>query len=141
MKLKDYVYEIYTEEFQSNGPSALWGEFLEVLEALSKRDLQNFLYELSQVVLYVLILSFYKLPILGEVNLPSWLPWEDDYRRIVKWNQILKMADAPNQVLDLHWFDQGNNWERPHKVPYVLEKAGKNVSLEEAQELIELVKE
>lgn len=137
MNLRDYVQEIYTEEFKENGPSALWGEFLEVLEALTKGDIQNFLYELSQVFLYILILSYYKLPALGSVYLPSWLPWEDDYKRIQKWKQILQLAEAPNPELDLHWFDQGNNWERPHKVVYVLGKAGKTVTIEEAQHLID----
>jgi hypothetical protein len=66
--------------------------------------------------------------------------WKEDYDRIVVWKQILVLAEV-KEKLDPEWFNQGNNWKKPVKVQYVLSQAGKNVSLEEAQALIDLVSE
>lgn len=143
MKLQQYLKECYTASFRVNGVRATVGEIEEFVEAVSHLDFKEALYELSQVVLYLLILSSYaleKVGILFDPLIPNWLPWKEDYIRINKWEEILHLSKAPNQVLDLEWFSQGNNWERPSKVIYVLSQTGLQIDEQEAQRLIQCLK-
>ena len=143
MKLTTYIQEVYTISFWHNGLKAVMSELMEVVEALWLRDWENLWYETSQVILYLLILSHYALQkYMGYelvVDLPSWLPWQEDYNRIVIWKQILVLSKAPNQKLDPEWFNRGNNWQKPEKVVYVLSQAGLQISVSQAQELINQV--
>jgi hypothetical protein len=142
MRLQQYLKECYTDSFRVNGIRATVGEIGEVIEAIGHLDFQEALYELSQVVLYLLILSSYALEKVGfDPVVPNWLPWEEDYIRINKWKEILRLSNAPNQTLDLEWFNQGNNWKRPSKLIYVLSQAGLQIDEQDAQRLIQLVKE
>lgn len=144
MKLKTYLKECYTDSFRVNGLRATYGEFQEFIEALKLKEWKEAKYELSQVCLYVLILTSYALEKVG-INLnpevPNWMPWEDDYKRMQVWKRILAISGAPKQLLNLEWFNEGNNWRRPHKVMYVLSQAGLHITEEEAQELINQVEE
>jgi len=135
MKIKQYIEEIYTDSFRSNGIKATCVEIQEFYEAFHTGQWNEAMYELSQVILYILILLFYN-HLLWNITLPDWLPWEEDYRRLTKWQEILHLVQAPILCIDNEWFNTGNNWKRPKKVVYVLNQAGLSISLEEAQQLI-----
>lgn len=143
MKLTTYIAEVYTESFWQNGLKAVMSELQEVEEALWLRDWENLWYEVTQVILYLLILSHYALKKFFAyeliVELPDWLPWQEDYNRVVILKQILVLSQAPNQKFDPEWMNKGNNWKKPEKVKYILSQAGLEVSAEEAQGLINQV--
>lgn len=144
MKLSTYISEVYTISFWKNGGKALCSELSEVMEALWLRDWDNAWYEVTQVLLYLLILSHYALAKWANieliVELPNWLPWQEDYHRVVILKQILELSKAPNQKFDPEWMNRGNNWRKPEKVKYILSQAGLDVSASQAQELINQVK-
>jgi len=144
MKLSTYITEVYTISFWQNGGKALCSEMGEVMEAIWEKDWENVTYEVTQVLLYLLILSHYALAkffsIELVVDLPDWLPWHEDYDRVVVVKQILELSNAPNQF-DPEWMNRGNNWRKPEKVQYILSQAGLDVSLVEAQALIDKVSE
>jgi hypothetical protein len=143
MKLTTYISEVYTESFWQNGGKALCSELNEVCEALWLRDWDNAWYEVTQVLLYLLILSHYALAkwvnIELVVELPNWLPWHEDYARVVVLKQILELSGAPIQTFNPEWMNKGNNWKKPEKVKYILSQAGLDVSASQAQELINQV--
>jgi hypothetical protein len=143
MKLSTYIAEVYTISFWKNGGKALCSELNEVMEAIWLRDWQNVKYESSQVLLYLLILSHYALNKFFAyeliMELPSWLPWYEDYDRVVILKQILELSNAPNQKFDPEWMNRGNNWKKPEKVVYILGQAGLELSASQAQELINQV--
>ena len=144
MKLTTYIAEVYTVSFWKNGGKALCSEMAEVIEAVWLCDWKNAWYECTQVLLYLLILSHYALKKFFAyeliIELPNWLPWYEDYARVVVLKQILELSNAPNQVFDPEWMNRGNNWKKPEKVVYILSQAGLDVSNSEAQELINQVK-
>lgn len=143
MKLSTYIQEVYTISFWQNGFKAVMSEVGEVIEALWSRDWENVKYESSQVLLYLLILSHYAFQkYMGyelKVNLPNWLPWQEDYHRVVILKRILALSKAPNQHFNPEWMNRGNNWRKPDKVKYILSQAGLDVSASQAQELINQV--
>ena len=144
MKLSTYIQEVYTISFWKNGGKALCSEISEVVEALYIRNWENLWYEITQVILYLLILSHYALKKFFAyeliVELPDWLPWKEDYHRVVILKQILKLSKAPIQEFDPEWMNKGNNWRKPDKVVYILGQAGLELSASEAQSLIDQVK-
>ena len=139
-----YISEVYTESFWQNGGKALYSEIQEIGEAIWLCDWQNAWYEISQVLLYLLILSHYALQkYMGYeliMEVPDWLPWQEDYHRVVILKQILKLSKAPIQEFDPEWMNKGNNWRKPDKVVYILGQAGLELSASEAQSLIDQVK-
>jgi hypothetical protein len=143
MKLSTYIAEVYTESFWQNGLKAVMSEVSEVMEALWLHDWKNVKYESSQVLLYLLILTHYALKKFFAyelvIDMPDWLPWEEDYHRVVILKRILVLSKAPNQQFDPEWMNKGNNWRKPEKVQYILSQAGLELSAEEAQELIDQV--
>lgn len=144
MKLTTYISEVYTISFWQNGGKALCSEIQEIGEAIWLRDWDNVKYEASQVLLYLLILSHYALDKFFAyelvIELPSWLPWYEDYSRVEILKQILVLSQAPNQVFNPEWMNKGNNWKKPEKIVYILFQAGLTLSLSQAQELINQVK-
>jgi hypothetical protein len=133
MYLSKYVSEIYTISFYHNGVKAVIGEIKEVYEAAHMGDWKGMWYEITQVILYIIILLHYSYKL--DILLPKWLPWEEDYKRLRIWKRILKKVGYTGSINN-EWFNRGNNWKRPDKIVYVLSKAGYGITEEMAQKII-----
>jgi hypothetical protein len=134
IKMSEYFPECYSGIL---GIKDIVIESKEVIEALSKRNWQEAMCEISQVALYVLIV-FWQITKIDFI-VPNCLPWQEDYERFLVWKKILHQVEAPKEF-DIAWFNIGNNWQRPEKVVTILEKAGVHVNKKEAKDLINLYK-